>query len=830
MTAVTISSAGFGTVIDRISLFAGTFLVAFALLAFEINTVRTINFAVGPSLIYLAIALAMLGLSGASSLLSLFDIRTLPVRREILLFWLCVAIAALLVHAHFLAADQKAILNAVVAEAGRNDGLKGVLVAGIGYGLKTAFVVGLGLSLPYFLFGALLALLFTTTDAGLYGRLYASDLIGAAVGCVAAILVMETTDYALSVTVPAVVVLLAAAAYVWPARRMLAAAGILAAVALGLLPRADWYAERIEPPVNANYLARDYHYQENIREVWRDWNSYTRVGAVVWDGENARPYAMMSLANGDGMAWVWPYDPDAGKALSHLATRPAMLLDPPANALVMFAGAGADLMSLHQFGNGATRITGVELNAELVAGARGLDGYGVPELLGEPMIDLQIAEGRVFLERDTRRYDQILLSFSGATASYYAGALGGTTQFLFTYEGLEAIFGRLTRDGYAVILQVNKVNVIGALRRYLDEHRIDTDPARTIVVLFKPNHPSGHWTGIFDDNPLLFKPAGWSEADVARLERNAARIGYSIAYAPGRLPHPEYEAYARVVQAADPGTALRALSEETGLRFEVVTDDRPFYLDLFANRNYTDPEFWAKIFAGKITRFHELAHATRVVIVAVVAVLAFVVILGPLAMRRGPSRTRRSLYHLAFFFCLGAGFMLLEIGIMQRASLLFGNPGMAIAIVLGALILFTGLGSLASDRVFRSGVSHGAVAAAAALYAIAVGLFIGPAIGWMLAWPLAAKIVGLVVLIAPGGLVVGQLFPQGLALAQRDDTALVPWAWAINGALSTVTAGAAPLLAQAWGFGVLFYGTAALYAAILLLPPYRSFRGQAVSA
>ena len=488
MTAVTISSAGFGTVIDRISLFAGTFLVAFALLAFEINTVRTINFAVGPSLIYLAIALAMLGLSGASSLLSLFDIRTLPVRREILLFWLCVAIAALLVHAHFLAADQKAILNAVVAEAGRNDGLKGVLVAGIGYGLKTAFVVGLGLSLPYFLFGALLALLFTTTDAGLYGRLYASDLIGAAVGCVAAILVMETTDYALSVTVPAVVVLLAAAAYVWPARRMLAAAGILAAVALGLLPRADWYAERIEPPVNANYLARDYHYQENIREVWRDWNSYTRVGAVVWDGANARPYAMMSLANGDGMAWVWPYDPDAGKALSHLATRPAMLLDPPANALVMFAGAGADLMSLHQFGNGATRITGVELNAELVAGARGLDGYGVPELLGEPMIDLQIAEGRVFLERDTRRYDQILLSFSGATASYYAGALGGTTQFLFTYEGLEAIFGRLTRDGYAVILQVNKVNVIGALRRYLDEHRIDTDPARTIVVRQTERH------------------------------------------------------------------------------------------------------------------------------------------------------------------------------------------------------------------------------------------------------------------------------------------------------------------------------------------------------
>ncbi len=548
---------------------------------------------------------------------------------------------------------------------------------------------------------------------------------------------------------------------------------------------------------------------------------------MVWDGANARPYAMMSLANGDGMAWVWPYEAGKVQPRAHPATRPAMLLDPPRNALVMFAGAGADLMSLHGFGNGATRVTGVELNADLVAGARGLAGHGVAELLAEPALDLQIEEGRVFLERDTRRYDQILLSFSGATASYYAGALGGTTQFLFTYEGLEAISEHLTPDGYAVILQVNKVNVIGALRRYLERHRSDVDPARTVVVLFKPNDPDRFWTGTFDNNPLLFKPAGWSDAEVARLERNAAEQGYLVAYAPGRPAHPEFEPYARIAEAADPEAALRALSAETGLRFEVVTDDRPFYLDLFANGNYLDSTFWGTVLSGKITRYHELAHATRVAVVALVAVVAFLVILGPLAMRRGPPRSRRSLYHLTFFFCLGAGFMLLEIGVMQRASLLFGNPGLAIAIVLGALILFTGLGSLASDRVFRSGLSHGAVAAAAVLYAVGVGLFIGPAIAGMLAWSLAAKIVGLVALIAPGGLIVGQLFPQGLALAQRDDTALVPWAWAINGALSTVTAGAAPLIAQAWGFSVLFFGSAALYALILLLPPYRRLRAAA---
>lgn len=809
---------------DQFSLYAGTFLVALALLAFEINTVRTINFAVGPSLIYLAIALAMLGLSGASSLLSLFDIRNLPFRRSILLFWFCVAIASLLVLAHFIAADQKAALNALIADAGRANGLGGVLVASIRYGLTTAFAIGLGLSLPYFLFGALLALLFTTSDNRLYGRLYASDLIGAALGCIAAILLMETTSYAFSVTAPAAVVLIAGSAYAWPASRKLAILGIAGALALGLLPQTGWYAKSIEPRANTNYLARDYQFKDQIREVWRDWNSYTRVGGIVWEENSPRPYAMMSLGNGDGMAWVWPFDPDWMRAPRHRAALPAMLLDPPGKALVLFAGTGADMMSIRQFGGGLTKVTGVELNAELVAGATTLDGYRVADLLNDPLIDLQVEEGRVFLERETGKYDLILLSFSGATASHYTGALGGTTQFLFTYEGLESIFGHLTPDGYAVILQVNKVSVIGTVRRYIEEHGLTVDPMETVIVLFTQSDGNRFWRDAWDNNPMLFKPSGWTAREVETLVRNATREGYSVAYAPGYPAHPEYLPYARVLQAGGWEAEMQAIGRENRMRLEVNTDDRPFYMDVFSTDNYLDAGFWKSAASGKVKSYFELAHVIRILIVVVVAVVAFAVILGPLAIKRGPPRTLRSAYHLIYFFCLGTGFMLLEIGVMQRAGILFGNPGVAIAIVLGALILFTGLGSLLSDRVFRLGVSHGAIAALAVLYALFVALFIGPAVGLVLAWPMIFKTLALILFIAPGGLIVGQLFPQGLALAQQDDVALVPWAWAINGALSTVTAGAAPILAQIWGFSVLFYAAAALYAVILLLPPYRSFR------
>lgn len=230
--------------------FCGTFLICFALLSFEVTTVRTINFTVGPSYIYVAIALAMLGLSAAGSILSLVNLKSVSIPRGHVLFWACLAIAAFLVVSHFVSADAKAHVNSVVAESGRALGLQGVVQTLVSKSFEAALLIGLALSLPYFIFGALLAYLFATTEGALYGRLYAADLIGAALGCIGAILLMEFADYALSVTGPAVVAALAAAAFAAPEHKRLAGVGILVAVALCVAPSAKWYEKAIEPPAD----------------------------------------------------------------------------------------------------------------------------------------------------------------------------------------------------------------------------------------------------------------------------------------------------------------------------------------------------------------------------------------------------------------------------------------------------------------------------------------------------------------------------------------------------------------------------------------------------
>ena len=802
----------------RAGLFGGTFLIALALLSFEVSTVRTINFAVGPSFIYFAIALAMLGLSAAGSLLSVVDLEPLRQRRERVLFWTCLAIALLLLATHLLAASEKADHNAAVEAAGRIGGIAEIARELVMLGLLDALTIGAVLSLPYFLFGALLAFLFATTGQDIYGRLYAADLIGAAVGCIAAIVAMETTGYAASVTAPSIVAALAGSAYVASRDRRLAMLGLASAAVLALLPAFDRYAEAIEPPADRHYLARDYDYERDLREIWRGWNSYSRVGVIDYLDDRRYRYDQMSLNNGDGIATLYTYDPDDDVAERHPAAVPALLLDPPRDALVFLAGAGADLLSFHENAPDYTRVTGVELNGMLVEGALDLPRYRLRELLAHDNVTLEIAEGRTFLERDARRYDVILFSWSGVTAAYYAGALAGTTQFLFTDESLFTALDRLKPGGYLVILQVNKVNVVAMLRRYMAARGL-ADPAGAAVVLFRPDDPENGWDRTWDDNPMLIKPDGWTAEEIARLRDNGLAAGLHVAYAPGLTSHANYTVYERLLRAADIETELEALRAETGLRFGEVTDDRPYYLDLFMTEHYWSGAFWSRLQSGDIRR-HEAAQLARLFFVVAVSIAAAVLILGPLAFRRGPRAGANRGSHLGFFFCLGGGFMILEVVLMQKGSLMFGNPGLTIAVVLAAIVLFTGLGSLISDRTFARGLSFRLVAAGIIAYGLTLYLGLDPLLHALLGWSMAAKALALMMIIAPGALLMGHLFPQGLAAARRDDPALVPWAWGINGATGTVAAGLTPLLAQAWGFDALILIGTAIYAAILLLPAY----------
>ena len=206
----------------------------------------------------------------------------------------------------------------------------------------------------------------------------------------------------------------------------------------------------------------------------------------------------------------------------------------------------------------------------------------------------------------------------------------------------------------------------------------------------------------------------------------------------------------------------------------------------------------------------------------VLAVLAAgVLILLPLAARgtlslargsrEGKGRQRALGATLGYFALLGLAYLCVEIPLLQRFILFLGHPAYAMATVLFALLLFSGLGSLLSGRVPLWLVLT-LLPALVGLYALGLPALFQAA----LAAPLEGRLAVAVVALAPAGLLMGMPFPQGLARLANGEQALIAWAWAVNGASSVVASILAALLALSFGFSIVLAVGAACYLGALV--------------
>jgi hypothetical protein len=165
----------------------------------------------------------------------------------------------------------------------------------------------------------------------------------------------------------------------------------------------------------------------------------------------------------------------------------------------------------------------------------------------------------------------------------------------------------------------------------------------------------------------------------------------------------------------------------------------------------------------------------------------------------------------------GLGFMLAEMALLQRLTLLLGQPGLSLAVALAGLLLGAGLGAATGARAGADGRGPARLllgaAGVLALEAVALSLVWGPVLGW----PAPGRIaVALGAGLLPGYLM-GPALPAGAALLGRSDPAVVPWLWAINGAASAAGAALAVMLAMEWGGRAVLLLAAALYVLLAVL-------------
>ncbi|HEX4337601.1 MAG TPA: hypothetical protein VH062_16925 [Polyangiaceae bacterium] len=691
------------------------------------------------------------------------------------------------------------------------------------------------IAVPFTCGGVIVALVLSTFRRHA-SSLYAVDLLGAALGCVALVYTLELTDAASAVLLVGAIASLGAASFAAAAgssaRRTgsFALAGLLAVGALVSTVTTRNGHPLIEIVDTASNSTASYHYAR--------WNSHSRVtvsgnpneptGAAGWGlsektGASAVKIRQLGMSIDTWAGTVitaWDGKPETLWYLKDDVTNIAHYLRHDGDVFVVGVGGGRDVLSALVFGQRS--VTGVEVNRDVLRATTDVFGDFAGHIERDPRVTLAVDEARSYLTRLDRPFDIIQLSLIDTWAATAAGAFVLTENSLYTIEGWTTFLKHLKPHGVLTVSRwyyptrpSEAIRIASLARGALAELGV-ADPS-THVIMVKAPKASG-MPGQFGNGiaTILVSPDPFTADDFATLDKETQRLGFEYIATPTFHEAPVYQT---ILSSAD----TKPFYDSYSLDVSPPTDDRPFFFQMLRLRD-VEKSLSVSMFDPNRTNLE--AIRLLVALLGIVSALTLGCVVLPLALRARGQNLRGSGPLLGFFFAIGLGFMFIEVSEMQRLMLLLGKPTYALSVVLFTLLVGSGLGSLASGRLLGpSGVLTGRRALAALVAVLLVAGLVTPSIVHALAASATgARIAAVAAMLLPMGFFMGLPFPLGLRAAEENPS-LVPWLWGINGAASVLCSVLAIVVALGAGISAAFWCGVASYGVAFAMYFLASRRG-----
>lgn len=481
--------------------------------------------------------------------------------------------------------------------------------------------------------------------------------------------------------------------------------------------------------------------------------------------------------------------------------------------LVIGVGGGFDILAA--LAHDASYITAAEINAATVGIlTRSYRDY-FRHWIEDPRLHLVQEEGRHFLATADAHYDVIQLSGVDSYSGTPGAAHVFSENYLYTAEAFDLYLSRLSEQGIVNMMRLEfplpremlraLTTAVAALRRAGARH-----PADHIMMLTQAPAP------IF--TAMLVKKTPFSEAERRRLEAWAAgnrTLGLSAA----PQLNPQLRNPYQVFLSLDDPRKEAAYVSRYPFDIAPVDDDRPFFFRYSSWKHLfpDDPVLWRAVIP--------VMEYSVLILGSIIGLAALLCVLLPLRFLAAQGfRTRHRARYVVYFAGTGIAYLAIEIALMQKFGLFLGHPNYALSVVLAALLVSTGLGSLWSGAIVGR---LGTVRHASYVLALAILLV------WWLVLPLLPGLIGLpfwlraliaVSAIAPIGLCLGVFFPTALEqLKGTGSSSFVPWAWGINGVFSVLGPVIAIAFSITWGINAVLLGAIPVYLiAALSLPGSRA--------
>ncbi|MGE0267267.1 MAG: hypothetical protein AB7S78_02250 [Candidatus Omnitrophota bacterium] len=695
--------------------------------------------------------------------------------------------------------------------------------------LMNSVYYGLFISICFFFLGAAVAYLYKMFSDNA-PRLYLFDLIGAAAGCLLAAAMLRYIQFS---SIPLLMCCLSAiltycilldspkARY---SKYLTIVVFIVAAFTAYLNKNTSFFEIRNNP----HYAVLDYEMKDDVKELWYNWNEYSRLSVLrhIKQGSTDAHY-LFTIDGGRGNAHLGTYraeDPYYFRLYDQFtAASIPYLLTEPKDILIMFVGAGIDMLHANSFSRGASDITGIELNPLIVNSAVKISRFHLKEFFDLDNIHMRIQEGRSFLESSPKKYDTIIFSWGGASFANYLGTSGYTGRYLYTKESMISVMKNLKPDGTVSIVNTNKLRLAAVMKEAFEAIG-RKDFANHVIILDRKQdiYTTLHevdLTGLLNRHILFFKMSPFTADEIALIRENAVKQNLDMIYTPDYV-HPDYAVYSTVLRSQNTVKTMEDLSRQYLLDLTVTTDNRPFIENGFYSKIIFKKIFWQNIdrlSTQESTKQYTLNLYT-IWFIIFLFMMAFVFILVPLFMTRTKTKFKNDWPYLYYFSVLGLGFILIEITVMNQFILFLGNPIYSFSLILTSLLTATGIGSYFSGGLMEKKIISirkmaGVCSLVLSAYFVLLPLILQHWLGIL--FPL--KIVVTFLIILPLGFCLGMMFPQGIKKLSQYNNDLVPWAWGLNGYMSTVGSAISIYLSMMTGFSWLILIAAGLYFSIVFL-------------
>ncbi len=655
------------------------------------------------------------------------------------------------------------------------------------------------------------------------GLLYAANLAGSGLGCLSFVLLVSPVGATRLLALSSLLALapLAVLARRWNWARGLAAAWALV-MAAALFSGEDSVFNKIVPEKNKQY---EVLYKDRTRYEYTEWNPISRIDVIH---SVDKPRSKFILMDGDAMAYLTAFDdfkdskvsPDRQGAYSALGRTSE-------RTLIIGAGGGLDVMVAYF--EGSKHIDAVEINPTTYK----LDTETYSSFLGDLFkkdnVKLFLGDGRAFARRTKNQYDVITLYATDTLLALSSGAYTLLDNYLYTKDAFKDYLKLLSDDG-----------CIQIVRWYYDKK--DRETLRVFTTMLEAmkelgyKDPLSHVLVLGFSNQManvMVKKTPFTQADENRvgdfmaLARSKGSLDYGVLYSAGLLrANPGLASANGYFGFAQSFLAGKQAEFYDAYPFKVspVTDDSPFFYQYTKWRGGEKGEQFISNYYDRIRGSWHVFVLTSLLLQA--AVLSAVFVLLPLVLSRASlGGLRPGSFSLVYFASIGLAFMFMEMSVIQKFCLFLGTPIYSMAATVPAILVFAGLGSLASRKLENRKANLPALATlAAAVLVLLLSWCITPVTDHFLGQARWIRVLIVLACLAPVSFCMGMPFPLGLKAASGLPGKHIPWAWAINGSASVMASVLAVLLAMQSGFSfvlgasVLWYAVASLGAFLFLKP------------